>query len=174
MPLIFYIVLAIFALIVATIITFAGSSIWGAPFSPSDPATVSDMVALADPQPGSEIAELGSGDGRLVAALAAKGATVHGYEINPLLVLISRMRIWFSSRRRHWKGTAYIHRKSFWKASLCQCDTVAVYVYSPTMKQLEHKLKAEMQPGTHIVTNYFGLPRHTPQQVKGKARIYQL
>ena len=62
-------------------------------FAPSSETAISTMLKLAKIKPGVRIADLGSGDGRVVRAFAKKGVEVHGFEINPLLVLISKNKI---------------------------------------------------------------------------------
>jgi Xaa-Pro aminopeptidase len=62
----------------------------GAPFVLTGSRTVKTMTALANIQPGEKAADLGSGDGRILIAIARAGAEAHGYEINPFLVLWSR------------------------------------------------------------------------------------
>src|SRR3989344_9046692 len=42
---------------------------------------------------GEKVIDLGSGDGRLMIAFAKKGCSVEGVEINPILVLISKIWI---------------------------------------------------------------------------------
>jgi ribosomal protein L11 methylase PrmA len=65
----------------------------GAIYDPSSRIEAEAMARLAEVRPGEKAADLGSGDGRVVCALARGGAEAHGYEINPVLVLISRRNI---------------------------------------------------------------------------------
>lgn len=55
---------------------------WLDRFVPSDDATVSAIMALADLRPGDRLIDLGSGDGRILRAAVARGATAVGYEID--------------------------------------------------------------------------------------------
>ena len=77
----------------------------GAIYDPSSRAEADVMARIAEVRPGEKAADLGSGDGRVVCALARAGAEAHGYEINPVLVLISRRNI----RREGLAGRAFIH-----------------------------------------------------------------
>ena len=64
-------------------------SLKGAIYDPSNNESVKKMVELAQIKPGEKSVDLGSGDGRVVIEFAKKGIQAHGYEINPLLVMIS-------------------------------------------------------------------------------------
>ncbi len=77
----------------------------GAPFVPTDEATVSRMVELSNARSGERAADVGSGDGRIVIGLAKAGAEAHGFEINPFLVLWSRRQV----RRAGLSDRATIH-----------------------------------------------------------------
>ena len=59
---------------------------YGAIFARSKDEIVEKMILLADVKPGQKAIDFGSGDGRLVIAMARAGAEAHGYEINPFLV----------------------------------------------------------------------------------------
>ena len=51
------------------------------------------IIAMLDLKAGDKVVDLGSGDGRLVIALAEAGAEAHGFEHNPLLVMRSKKSI---------------------------------------------------------------------------------
>ena len=58
-----------------------------------DPSTQEETVVMADVAAvafGEKAADLGSGDGRVVIALARRGAEAHGFEVNPILVHVAR------------------------------------------------------------------------------------
>ncbi|TSA46497.1 SAM-dependent methyltransferase, partial [bacterium] len=62
----------------------------GALFVPTHRDKVKKIIELAHVQPGEKAVDLGSGDGRILIALAQAGADAHGFEINPLLIIWSR------------------------------------------------------------------------------------
>ena len=126
--------------------------IWhGAVFANSTPQIVEKMISLANISPGKKAVDLGSGDGRLVIALAKQGVEAHGYEINPFLVLLSRMNI----KKAGMQGKAFIHWQSFWDKDFSGFDIVTVYGISYIMKKLEIKLKKELKPNARVISNYF-------------------
>lgn len=141
-------VLVIFGLAGAAIL--ASSVINGAPYVPTRAFIVEKM--LEGVGPGMKLVDLGSGDGRIVMAAARKGAEAVGFEINPILVLISRWRI----RRR--KLSAKVYWKSFWQADLSPFDVVTVFGITKIMPGLEAKFRKELKRGACIVSYAFALP----------------
>ncbi|MCP6727593.1 MAG: hypothetical protein KJI69_06300, partial [Patescibacteria group bacterium] len=77
-------ILNILGLIIVVFILFLFLPLaFGAPFQPSSKKRVRIITEIAKIKEGERVAELGSGNGKLVIALAKTGAEVHGYEINP-------------------------------------------------------------------------------------------
>lgn len=70
---------------------FARPIYWGAPYAPSDEDKIQRMLSLARAAKGDRAVDVGSGDGRVVIALAKIGAHATGYEVNPILYLISKI-----------------------------------------------------------------------------------
>lgn len=126
----------------------------GAPFVPMPAPVVGKMTALMKVEVGEKLVELGSGDGRLVISLAKAGAEVHGYEINPFLVLWSKINIF----RAGVSGKAFIHWTDFWRKDLSSFNGVALYGISHIMGKLENKLMRELKPGSKVVSYIFTFP----------------
>ncbi|TSC79995.1 MAG: hypothetical protein G01um101429_307 [Parcubacteria group bacterium Gr01-1014_29] len=141
----------------------------GAPFVPSNKKKIKNMLALLGVLQGIRAVDLGSGDGRLVVALARAGAQAHGYERNPILVFLARSRIWFAGLAEK----AFIHHGSFWGADLSSFDVVVVYGISGIMRELEEKLERELQPGARIVSNTFPFPSWQPKREAEKVYLYE-
>ncbi|MBI5449718.1 hypothetical protein HY948_05410 [Candidatus Gottesmanbacteria bacterium] len=126
----------------------------GAPFVPSVNATARIMIDLARIKKGMNIYDLGSGDGRLLLLAAQKGATSVGLEINPFLVLFSKLRTIFFPYRNQ----ITTRWQNFWNADLSDADIVFVYLLPWRMERLAEKLKKELKPGSIIVSNSFIFP----------------
>ncbi|MBI3577562.1 hypothetical protein HY086_05995 [Candidatus Gottesmanbacteria bacterium] len=118
----------------------------GAPFVPSTKKTAESMIRLAKLKKGIKIYDLGSGEGRLLKLAAEKGATAIGFEINPFLVLLSRLR------------GLVVYWKNFWHADFADADVVFVYLLPWKMEKLEAFLKKQLKPGSLIVSNSFIFP----------------
>lgn len=118
----------------------------GAPFVPSTKNTAASMIRLAKLKKGMKIYDLGSGDGRLLVLAAKKGCTAVGFEINPFLVILSRLR-WL---RVEWKN--------FWHADISDADVVFVYLLPWRMDKLAKFLKKQLKPEALVVSNSFIFP----------------
>jgi len=140
----------------------------GAPFVPSTNAVASQMIALSKIKKGVTVYDLGSGDGRLLMLAAKKGAKAIGFEINPLLVLFSTIRAFFSP----YKKNITTQWKNFWSASLSQADIVYVYLLPWKMDTLEQKIQKECKKSTLIVSNSFIFPHLKKIQSDEQHHVY--
>jgi len=140
----------------------------GAPFVPSRQQHVTDILSITEVHPGVRTADLGSGDGRLVIAMAQAGADAHGYEINPFLVVWSLIRI---LRSGTW-GKAHIHWRSYWSADLSSYDLVTIYGTGPLMPRFKEKLCRELKGNARIICNTFQLPGMRPLRQKNDIYLY--
>jgi len=141
----------------------------GAFYVETKPETVKKIVDLANVKPGVRAADLGSGDGRIVIALAEAGAEAHGYEINPLFTWLSNGYI----RRLGLRGKAFIHRKSYWHEDLSKFDIITVYGYRPMMKRLEEKLKTELKTDARVICNKYHFPAWLPSKKEDDVYLYE-
>ena len=144
--------------------------LFGAIYFPTTTHSIAVIKKFADMHPADKIADLGSGDGRIVVTLAEAGIETHGYEINPFLVLHSRKMI----RETKLNGKAVIHWQSFWKADLSPYHTVIVYGFPHIMKPLEEKLIRELAPGTKIISNVYRFPHLKEIASENKVRLYMI
>lgn len=144
------------------------SAIRGAPYLASRREKVREMIKIADIKPGEKAADLGSGDGRIVIALARAGAEAHGYEINPFLVWWARRNI----GKAGLKGRAFSHWGDFWRVDFSSFDVIIVYCLRRTMKGLEKKLKEELEPGARVVSNYFTFPDWPASKKENNVHLY--
>jgi ribosomal protein L11 methylase PrmA len=142
----------------------------GAIYDPSTPVQTSLMVDLAGVLPGEKAVDLGSGDGRVLIALARRGAEAHGYEVNPVLVLLSRRNI----RRAGLEGKAFAHWGSFWRVDLSRFGLVTVFQVDFVMGRLETKLKRELADGARIVSHHWRFPDWPPETAQGDMYRYRV
>ena len=132
------------------------------------PTSILVVRKFAAVQPGDIVADLGSGDGRILIALAQDGAEAHGYEVNPLLVWNSRRAI----RKAGLADKAIVHRQSFWKADLSRYRTVVAYGFPHIMKGLGKKLQKELPSGAKVISNVFVFPNLKEIRSENKVRLY--
>jgi hypothetical protein len=129
------------------IIAFVSS----APFVPSTHRAADSMIALARIIKGKKIYDLGSGDGRLLFLAAQKGANAVGYELNPILVILTIIKRLFSQT----PGSVMVRWQSLWKADIHNAEVVFVYLMPTSMDKLQQKLLSELRPGTTVISNSF-------------------
>lgn len=138
----------------------------GAWYEPSDDNKVALMVQLLEIQPDEKAVDLGSGDGRLVIALALAGATAVGIEKDDRLVKTAQATI----HREGLDKRASIVKQNIWESDLSQYTKVAIYQYETVMGKLKQKLKQELLPGSLIVSHHWQFPDWLP--VKQVEDIY--
>jgi len=141
----------------------------GAPFVATDKKKIKDILKFADPQGRQKILDLGSGDGRLVIAMARQGAEAYGYEINPFLVWWSRWKI----KQAGLSDRAFVYRKDFWQENLATFDTVVVFGLGSIMGRLEEKLKKELPNGAKVISNGFSFPDWKEADKAGQIILYR-
>ncbi|MBU6390338.1 hypothetical protein KGQ31_02205 [Patescibacteria group bacterium] len=107
---------------------------------------------------GERAIDLGSGNGKVVIALARAGAVAHGYEHNPFLIWWSRRAI----RKAGLADRAFIHRGNFWNCDLSGFSAVTIFGVPYIMARLERKLEREARAGTRLASYLFALPRRAP------------
>mmetsp|Transcript_10560 Transcript_10560/g.29687 ORF Transcript_10560/g.29687 Transcript_10560/m.29687 type:complete len:272 (-) Transcript_10560:123-938(-) len=129
--------------------------------------------APAEPAPAPlTFCDLGSGDGRLVFQAARQNlfATSIGYEINPVLHAFAAGRRLVQAPM-YWNTTSFAMR-DLWTVPLDKVDVVAVYGLQPIMKDLGTKLKAELRPGSLVVSHVFSIPGWRAEKGGGQGNIF--
>lgn len=151
-----YLVFSLFLIIalILFIVYFGVTFFTGAPFAPSTPKKIKIMMSYISQNDIKKAADLGSGDGRIIIALAKQGIEAHGYEINPFMVWWSRIKI----KKLGLEDKAFIHRKSIWDVDYSEFDCVVVFGILYMMDKLEKKLKNDLNKGTIVISNFFELP----------------
>jgi hypothetical protein len=146
---------------------FALASFRGAPYLPVRRRDTAPLLELAELASGHTLIDLGSGDGQLLRAAAAQGIRGIGYEINPVLVLISRLVCW---RYRH---LVTIHLGDFWQTKLPPADVVYVFLLPRYMQRLDQKLEHELTRPTTLVSYIFDIPGRKPIRTGANALVYR-
>ncbi|KAL2099934.1 hypothetical protein ACEWY4_004328 [Coilia grayii] len=140
------------------------------PFLPSPEQQTRNVLKFLEGRSGL-LADLGSGDGRLVLGAWSMGFQCTGYEVNPVLLAYSRARIW-------WRGIPPKHvrflSQDFWKTDLSKYQNVTVFLAPAVMEQLEQKLRAELPPNARVVVCRFPFPNwpHSGSQGAGLEQVW--
>ncbi len=125
------------------------------PFVPSPMNIVHAMLELANPRPGELLVDLGSGDGSiLIEAAKNYGCRCIGYEINPVLVFISRKRV----AEEGLQGLVTIIHGDILDADIGEADIITAYLSRKAMSILRRKFEREAKEGARIVSHNYPIP----------------
>ncbi len=119
----------------------------GAPYLPTFSRDIEEIINQCNLKAGDRLVDLGSGDGKVLVAAAKRGIHATGYEINPILWLISSVRLW------PYREIASVRLASMWRADVVKADVVFIFLLDRLMSKMEKKLSAEMGHGS-IVASY--------------------
>lgn len=142
--------------------------ITGAPFVPSTTASTRALIRLSHIRSGTQFYDLGSGDGRLLLEAAKLGAIAHGIEINPFLVILTRIHALLSPYR----SNIHVQWGNFWTVNLKNADVISVYLLPWRMDKLEKMLQEHTRKGTLIVSNSFIFPNLKRIDHDKKTHVY--
>jgi hypothetical protein len=160
-------------IIIGCIILLFGAVVFrGAPYVPTLRRSVKHALDVLDLKKGDLLVDLGSGDGVVLKAAAARGWRALGYEINPLLCIVARLRC-----LPH-KGLVKVRWRDFWLAELPE-DTKAIFVFlaGPHMTHLARKLDQVMQNRSEplkVMSYGFAIPGYLPKKMSNGLFLYEL
>lgn len=131
--------IALAACAAIVVLCFGAVAFIGAPYVPSHRREVREAFTKLRPLTGNDtMIDLGSGDGLVLQeSLKAGAGRAIGYELNPFLVVISRMRL------LRFSGRSTIHLRNMWGATPAQ-GSMVVYVFtvSRDTKRLEKMMQS--------------------------------
>src|SRR5882672_6934151 len=134
---------------------------WRVPFITTPGDVVERMLELAGTQAGDLVADLGSGDGRIVIAAARKyGARGLGIELDAKLVEASRA----NARRVGLGDRVTFVQGDVLTADFSQASVVTVYLLPDLIGRLEPRFMSELKPGTRIVSHSFRMASWRPDR----------
>lgn len=158
---------AIAIVLVAVLLCFSFVLLFGAPYLPTLGKQVEIALDLAALHPGQTLLELGSGDGRVLLAAAKRGYIAVGYELNPLLVLVSMLRTWPYRKQVH------IHWGSFWSREWPQADAIFVFGLQRIMPKLDKKIMQLNCKPVKVVSFAFVMPDREPTATNAGLYLYE-
>lgn len=145
--------------LVVCAIVFVGFNfviIFGAPFLPTLNKRVPDAIKLISLKQGQTILELGSGDGRVLKAAAENGLKAIGYELNPLLVVYSKIRT------IKYRKNVKIIWGNYWRRDWPEADGIFVFLLQPYMERLDKEITARHSKPIKLVSFAFTIPDKKP------------
>lgn len=143
----------------------------GAPYVPTHKRQITKALDEANLVSSDDlVVDLGSGDGVLLRAVAKRGGRALGFELNPILWLVS---ILISTR---YGDKVKVRCRNFWTAKL-PADTTLVYIFldSRHMGRVKRKLErhvARYKKPVRLLSYGFSLPDMTVEQEIGGMHLY--
>ncbi|XP_060786884.1 ATP synthase subunit C lysine N-methyltransferase isoform X1 [Neoarius graeffei] len=125
------------------------------PYLPSSGVQTQNVMRLLQDRGGC-LADLGSGDGKLVFAASSLGFRCTGFEINSVLIGYARAKA-------RWMGipttAAKFVNADFWKTDLSQYKNLTVFLAPGVMEVLGRKLEQELAHDARVIACRFPFPR---------------
>lgn len=147
-------------ILVAASPALADENDWQVPFITTPGDVVERMLELAGTKADDLVADLGSGDGRIVIAAARKyGARGLGIELDQKLVDVSRE----NARKAGVADRVAFVQGDVLEADFSKASVVTVYLLPNLISQLEPRFLA-LKPGTRIVSHSFHMPSWRPDR----------
>lgn len=157
----------IIILIFLIVFLFGFVVLFGAPYLPTLNKQAETALDLLDLKPGQTIIELGSGDGRIVRLAAKRGFKVIGYELNPLLVVLS----YFVTIK--YRKNVKIIWGNYWVKSWPKADGIYVFLLDNYMKKLDEKLTKYGNKPIKLASFTFEIPEKKPLKQKHGVFLYK-
>jgi precorrin-6B methylase 2 len=131
------------------------------PYVPTPPEVVEAMLKLAGVQKGDLVIDLGCGDGRIVIAAAQKfGARGIGIDLDPERIREAQA----NARKAGVDQQVRFMEKNLFEADLSEANVVTLYLLPSINEKLKPKLRAELKPGSRVVSHSFDMGDWKPDK----------
>jgi hypothetical protein len=163
--------LYVLGLVVVAIVAYFlyASFAFGAGYQPTPARVVRRMLELAEIHPGDTLYDLGAGTGAIVFTAAREyGARVVGVEVEPLRVLILKLRLWWGGPR----DRVTFYWGNLYEVDLRPAQIVAVFLWPGAMERLRPRLESQLADGARVVSHWHKVPEWTPEVVDEGLRVY--
>lgn len=158
----------VFAVVgVAIILCFGAVLLFGAPYLPTLRPQIQTAFELLDLQPSDTLLEIGSGDGRVLVEAAKRGFNAVGYELNPLLVVVS---LWHT--RKYRKNVKVIWGNA-WKHEWPPVQAIYIFGLDRIMPKLHTKIVQSGLRDVHVASFTFKIPGKRPLRTKKGVYLYR-
>jgi SAM-dependent methyltransferase len=166
-----FIIIVALALIVLIPTAYAG--LIGAPYVPTKTRIIEKSLDHLKVGPSDVVADLGSGDGKVLLAAAQRGAEAFGFELSPIMWAIAWVRTVGNRKIKLQYG-------NFFKQPLPNATIIFIFLMPKTMRRLKRYLAKQHLPrGKYLLSYIFPVPGLTPLQIikeykSGKIYVYDI
>ncbi|MBI3984361.1 MAG: class I SAM-dependent methyltransferase [Candidatus Levybacteria bacterium] len=119
-----------------------------APWWRTNTKTAKAICKLADINNKDIVYDLGCGDGEVLIQSARRGAKGVGIEIDPLRVIIARIRVFING----FDEKIVIKRNNFFNEKYKDATVIIVYLIPKTLDKLLPRFRKQLKKGTRIVS----------------------
>ena len=131
------------------------------PYVPTTEEAVKAMLKLAEVKSTDTVYDLGCGDGRIViAAVKEYGAHGVGIDINPERIQEAEQ----NAKKAGVEKLVKFEKKDLFKADIHEATVVTLFLLEKVNLKLRPKLLRDLEPGTRIVSNTFGMGDWKPDR----------
>ena len=148
------------------VLSFGIGAFLGAPWVPAFRQDLEELLDLAGVKKGTKFVDLGCGDGKVLAAAAKRGAEVVGFEVNPILWLVARVRL-----LRYGKH-AKVYLRSFWSVDVGRFDVVYMYLIHHHMPSMLSQLTRQLSPKAKVISYMFAFEGTAPIKTTRNSFLY--
>lgn len=140
----------------------------GAPYLPTRRAQANQALDMMRLKKGDVFVDLGSGDGVVLIEAAKRGYRCYGYELNPFVWAISKVRT------VKYGEQITIYCRNYWREPIPEgTKGVFVFLLEKYMAQLDKKLSQELSAGTPVVSYTFQIPKKEAIKAEGALYLYK-
>ncbi len=156
-----------FGLLIIALISFSGVLLVGAPYLPTLSDQQKTAFKLLNLKRGDTLIELGCGDGKVVVAAARQGINVVGYELNPLLFMVSYLRTW------RYRAQVRIVWGNFWTTELPKAQAIYVFLLPKYMEKLNDFCESYQPKPLKLVSIAFEIKSKKPAKTSNGVFFYK-
>lgn len=157
-------------LLIGIAVCFSFVLLVGPPYLPTLAPQVKTALDLLDLKPGQTMLELGCGDGKVLIAAAERGWQVTGIELNPLLVLVCKLRTW------RYRKQVRVRWGNYWDTRLWgDADAIFGFVLPRLMAKLDRTIiewRKGRQGNLKLASFAFAIPGKPTVDKRGGVFLY--
>lgn len=142
----------------------------GAPYVPTKFINIERLDKILDIPADTFIADLGSGDGRILIHFAQKGFKCDGFELNKYLYSQSKNKIKASGL----EDKINVYRENFLKADLSKYGFVFLFQTIYILPKIEAQLIKQLKPGSIVASYCYKFKHLKPIKEAGGWFVYQM
>jgi len=153
-------------IILILIFCFSFVLLFGPPYLPTMRKQIDSAFDILELKKGDTLLELGSGDGKILISAARKGYKAIGYELNPILFVVSIIRT------LPYRKNIKIYCRNFWNIELPQADAIYTFLLKRQMERLDSKLEKYSFRPVKLVSFAFKIPNKKISKQKNGVFLY--